>query len=307
MVGAVVVALLLAQTVPVEVEAEGAPSCPRPERVTALLAGRPGGAGVDAETRPWRLRYRQERSAGAVEMELVDPAGQVAARRQMQVAPSECEAGAVAMVAVVERFFRGVAWTSGAALPAVVTAAPPAPAAAASGRRLEVGLGVNGALWLADAVRPRVAVGAHIVTPTTVPARLGVQILLPPGSRVERLGRRRDRLGDRLAVAHLGGARRPARPGSPSGWARTPSSRSGSAAAPACPAWTPGPGSRPPSGRAAALQLSLGRWQLVADLAAHRHLAGRTFHVDAANGGRLPVLGTPIWQGLAALGLVRAF
>jgi hypothetical protein len=304
-VGAVVVALLLAQTVPVELEVEGAPSCPRPERVSALLADRPAGAGVEADPRAWRLRYRQERSAGAVQMELVDPTGQVAARRQMQVAPSECEAGAVAMVAVVERFFRGVAWTSGAPLPAA-TAALPAPAAAASRHRPEIGLGVNGALWLADAVRPRVAIGVHIVTPTSVPARLGVQVLLPPGSRVESLGgaatvsetvwplrisaalaRRsgpvRVWLGPDALIA-LGFGRSAGLPSLDSGTRLTVA-----------------------LGAAAALQLSLGRWQLVVDLAGHHHLAGKTFHVDAANGGRLPVLGSPAWQGLAALGLARAF
>jgi hypothetical protein len=305
-VGAVVVALLLAQTVPVEVEGEGAPSCPRPERVTALLAGRPGGAGVDAESAMWRLRYRQERSAGAVQMELIDPTGQVAARRQMQMAPSECEAGAVAMVAVVERFFRGVAWTSGAALPAVVTAAPPAPAGPASGRRLEVGLGVNGALWLADAVRPRVAIGVHIVTPTTVPARLGVQILLPPGSRVERLGGAAT-VSETVWPLRISAALA-SRTGPFTVWLGPDALFAlGFGRSAGLPSLDSGTRLTAALGAAAALQLSLGRWQLVADLAAHRQLASKNFHVDAANGGRLPVLGSPIWQGLAALGLVRAF
>ena len=183
MAGAVVVALLFAQTFPVEVEAEGAPSCPRSERVTALLAGRAGGA-VEAGASPWRLRYRLERPAGALELELVDPSGWVAARRQMQVPPSECEAGAVAMVAVVERFFRGVAWTSGAALP---TTSAVASARADPDRRIELGLGVEAAFWLADAARARVAVGAHI-TALALPARLGLHLVLPAGERVETLG-----------------------------------------------------------------------------------------------------------------------
>jgi hypothetical protein len=64
--GAVVLALLIAQTVPVEVEAEGAPSCPRSERVTALLAGRTAGAAADTGATPWRLRYRLEQPAAAL-------------------------------------------------------------------------------------------------------------------------------------------------------------------------------------------------------------------------------------------------
>lgn len=303
MVGAFVVALLLGQVVPVEVEAEGAPSCPRPERVMALLAARAGDAAVATAAGAWRLRYRLERPAGAVEMELVDPAGQVAVRRQMQIALSECEAGAVAMVAVVERFFRGVAWTSGAALP-TVTAAPPAPPVA--DRRLEVGLGVNAALWLADAIRPRVAVGAHIVAPTTVPVRLGVQVLLPPGSRVERVGGAAN-VSETVWPLRVSGAVA-GRRGRFTYWLGPDALFAlGFGRSAGLPSLDSGTRLTVALGGAAGLQLSLGRWQLVADLAAHRHLAGRTFHIDAPDGGRLLVLDTPIWQGLTALGLARAF
>ena len=302
MVGAVVVALLLAQTVPVEVEPEGAPSCPRPERVSALLAGRADPAAVETGSQSWRLRYRQEPSAGALELELVDPSGRVAARRQMQVPPSECEAGAVAMVAVVDRFFRGVAWTSGAALPAATEAAPVPPVTA---RRLEIGLGVNAALWLADAVRPRVAIGAHLAVPT-VPARIGVQLLLPPGARVERLG------GAATASETVWPLRVSAALAGQSGpftaWLGPDALfLLGFGRSAGLPSLDSGTRLTLALGGAAALQVPVGRWQLVVDLAAYHHVAGKTFHVDAADGRRLLVLNPPVWQGLAALGLARAF
>jgi hypothetical protein len=301
-VGAVVVALLVAQTVPVEVEAVAALWCPRPERVTALLADRAGPAAVAPGATPWRLRYRQEQSAGALELELVDPSGRVAARRQMQVSPSECEAGAVAMVAVVERFFRGVAWTSGAPLP-MASAAPPA--RRSPDQRMELAVGVNGALWLADAVRPRVVLGAHL-TAATVPARLGVQLVLPPGPRVERLGGSAT-VSETVWPLRLSAALA-ARAGPLTVWLGPDLLFAlGFGRSAGLPSLDSGTRLTVAAGAAAALQVPMGNWQLVADLAVYRHVAGRAFHVDAADGGRLLVLESPVWQGLAAIGVARAF
>jgi hypothetical protein len=301
-VGAVVVALLLAQTVPVEVEPQGAPSCPRPDRVSALLADRAGAAAIETGAAPWRLRYRLQPSAGALELELVDPSGRVAARRQMQVASSECEAGAVAMVAVVERYFRGVTWTSGAALPAPIVSAPALPVPES---RLQVGLGVNAALWLADAVRPRAVVGAHLAAPS-IGARFGVQVLLPAGERVERLG------GGAAVSESIWPLRISAALAGRSG----PFTASlgpdalftlGFGRSSGLPSLDSGTRLTVAFGAAAALHLPVGRWHLVLDLAAHRHVAGKTFHIDGADGGRVLVLNSPAWQGLAALGLSRTF
>jgi hypothetical protein len=300
-VGAVVFALLLAQTVPVRVEAEGTPACPRPERVTALLVDRAGGAGAEDGSSPWRLRYRLEQSA--VELELVDPAGRVAVQRHMQVPPSECEAGAVAMVAVVDRYFRGLAWTSGAALPTVT--APSAPSVAGQGPRLEIALGVNAALWLADAVRPRVAVGAHVIA-ATIPLRLGLQLLIPPGSRRESLGGAAtvsETVWPLRISAAMAGRRGPF-----TLWLGPDALFAlGFGRSAGLPSLDSGTRITLALGGGAALQMSVGRWRLLADLGGYRHLTGKTFHVDAASGGRVLVLDSPRWQGLAALGLARAF
>ena len=59
-------------------------------------------------------------------------------------------------------------------------------------------------------------------------------------------------------------------------------------------------------GGAAALHLPLGGWDLVAEVAGYRHAAGHRFRADGAGGGRA-VLEAPVWQGLAGLGLYRAF
>jgi hypothetical protein len=300
-VGALVVGLLFAQAVPVEVYAEGSPSCPRSDRVAALLADRGAAAAVEAAPTPWRLRYRTQPAGGALEMELVDPSGRVAARRQMQVRPSECEAGAVAMVAVVDRFFRGVAWTSGAALP-TVAASPPAPP---SPSRLELALGVSAALWLADSVRPRVAIALHI-TPSTLPARFGAHFVLPPGERIERLGgaaTASETIWPLRLSAALGG-----RAGPGSLWIGPDALFTmGFGRGAGLPSLDSGTRITLALGGAATLQVPVGSWRIVLDLAAHRHAAGRTFHVDATDGGRVPVLESPRWQGMTGIGVARTF
>ncbi len=299
-VGALVAVLLLAQTAPVEVEAEGSPSCPQSDRVTALLADRAAAAGAGAT--PWRLRYRTGPSAASLEMELVDPKGRVASRRRMQVPPTECEAGAVAMVAVVDRFFRSVAWTSGAPLP-TVSAAPPD--AVSLRPPIEIGLGVEAALWLADAVRPRVAVGVHVTAPA-LPVRLGAQLVLPPGERIERLGgpaTASETLWPLRLSAALGG-----RSGALSAWLGPDALFTlGFGRGAGLPSLDSGTRLTVGLGAAAALQVPVGSWQLLADLALYRHVAGRTFHVDGADGGRLQVLRSPAWQGLAGIGVARSF
>jgi hypothetical protein len=301
MVGAVVIALLFAQTAPVQVDAEGAPSCPRSARVTELLADQAGVAAV-AGAPPWRLRYRTKQPAGALEMELVDPSGQVAARRQMQVSASECEAAAVAMVAVVERYFRGVAWTSGAPLPSATAVVP---AATDPVPRAELAVGVVAALWLADAARPRVAIGAHVTTPI-LPVRIGAQLVLPPGRRLERLGgaaTASETVWPLRISAAFGGRRGPL-----SAWLGPDALLAlGFGRGSGLPLLDSGTRLTLALGGAAAVQVPVGSWQLVADLAGYRHTAGRTFHVDAAGGGRQLVLASPIWQALAGIGVARRF
>jgi hypothetical protein len=71
----------------------------------------------------WVLSYGRDPSAPEAErkssvlMELIDPAGQRLAVRQIPASPSDCGAVASAMAAVVERSLRSLGWTRGEPMP----------------------------------------------------------------------------------------------------------------------------------------------------------------------------------------------
>jgi hypothetical protein len=99
----------------------------------------------------WVLSYGRDPSAPQAErdasvlMELIDPAGQRLAVRQIPASPGDCGAIASAMAAVVERSWRTLGWTRGepmpdSARPSTVTQ-PRAPAARKPGPRLVLGAG----------------------------------------------------------------------------------------------------------------------------------------------------------------------
>jgi hypothetical protein len=136
--------------------------------------------------------------------------------------------------------------------------------------------------------------------------RLGLSVLLPPGARTEALGGGATasetiwplRISPALAVRigaftlHIGPDALLALGFGSSDGITAPSSRTRLALS---------------LGAAAALQRPLGRWRLVADVAAYHHLTGRGFHIDTPDGGRRLVLDSPAWQALVAIGVSRAF
>jgi hypothetical protein len=285
----VVVGLALIHAASREVRVEPGSSCPRPQRVEALLAGK-----VHPPRGPWRVRYRLDEAV--LELELVDPAGEVRATRRMRVPPSECEAAAVAVAAVVERFFRDVGWTAGTPLPAVATeAAPP--------RRLDGGVTAGASLWVADAVRPQAAVGAQV---GLGPNRLGLGVLLPGGTRTLDLAAGAtvsERVWPlRVSLARLVRGGRLAGEIGPDALFVVGDGRSEGITSTAS-------GMRLvfSLGAAAAVQVPLGApgWGLTVQVAGYRLVAGRRFRIDGAS-GRF-VLDAPRWQALAGMGIVRAF
>src|SRR2546421_7996977 len=89
--------------------------------------------------------------------------------------------GAAVAVAAVAELFCGAGGGRGGP-PPTARASPAEPAAAGAG----FGLGAGAALWLADAVRPRVALSAHLILPDLGVA-IGVGALVPPGLRTQGL------------------------------------------------------------------------------------------------------------------------
>jgi hypothetical protein len=95
--------------------------CPSPVQVEAALQQVLGDGQQSAHG--WVLSYGRDAFVPEAErksnvlMELIDPAGQRLAVRQIPASPSDCGAVASAMAAVVERSLRTLGWTRGEPMP----------------------------------------------------------------------------------------------------------------------------------------------------------------------------------------------
>ncbi len=296
----------------VQIEAVGAPSCPAAHEIEPIIARRlitnAGAAGPI-----WRLRYQVD-EGGQLDFALIDAVGSERLKRRIQISPGDCEAAAVALVAVVERHFRAVGWTSGTPLPPPAPAPiPVAPSPTASASALASSatylFGLAAGVWLADATRAVGTISAA-VDPTGTPLRLGLAILMPPHVRSESLGGGAT-ASERLWPFRLSaGYRREV-----ASWSLTvgPDALLVLGAAAAESITTTQSRIRVHMAVGAGLQLNWAlpgfsrRWQVIADGAIHRHVAGRALHIDGAAGTRRGVLALPHWQALLGFGLARTF
>jgi hypothetical protein len=95
--------------------------CPSSQQAEAALQRILGDGPHSA--RGWVLSYGRDPSVPEAErkasvlMELIDPAGQLLAVRQIPASPGDCGAVASAMAAVVERSLRTLGWTRGESMP----------------------------------------------------------------------------------------------------------------------------------------------------------------------------------------------
>jgi hypothetical protein len=302
-------ALLLAAATPrVQVDSAGDGDCPDARRIEEILANRPGNddAAVGAS---WRLRLRPvspvgPSQPGTVDVALIDPLGVTRLGKLMPVGAADCDAAVAAAVAIVDRFFRGVAWSSDAPLP------PPAPhsdaTATAGPRAIAFGVTAGAATWLSDHVALRPSAGARLDAPRWH-ARLDVQTLLPSDHRTQVVGGTATASEDRLPVrAALAWARAGKRLGWQAGLdALTTYEQAQSQGV-----------TQPASKSRLALALGVGvgigirlaaRWQIIADAAIYHRVSGRRFYI--ADNPSLPgtVLESPVWQALFGLRLGFAF
>lgn len=164
--------------------------CPSPEEATSALELHGIFTARGAGPR-WTLSYRPEAAgpAGALEVSLLDPQGNLRLRRSVTVSQSPCADVAAVFAAIVERFFVEIGWTAGTPLPttAAVERAPPSVGRA----RLSVGpsflSGDTRPLRAAVDVRVRVAGPLVLALGTFVPGD-AASADLGNGARAERTG-----------------------------------------------------------------------------------------------------------------------
>jgi hypothetical protein len=117
--------------------------CPARLSLAAALDGR-----VPAQATRWSVRYRVEApAAGATErrvwLELRDGLGDLRLRRELAIAPDQCDAAADAIALIVARYFREVSWTGAVPLPDMERKAEPPPPPPRSGPPWELELGLS--------------------------------------------------------------------------------------------------------------------------------------------------------------------
>ena len=100
------------------------PGCVAQARVQAALDERFARPGEDAEAARWELAYEARARGRDVELAITLRDGDATAlRRDVIVAASDCASTPALIAAMVERYFRGIGWTTGAPLPALAHAA----------------------------------------------------------------------------------------------------------------------------------------------------------------------------------------
>ncbi len=183
--------------------------CPGPGLVDAALETRlgPGAAGTGAGSDSWVLRYEAPTAnagatGGSLRLTLQDPSGRSRLDRDLSTAGEPCEQRADAIALIVERFFRGIGWTAGAALPGAsasaavapptpVSPSPPAPIPAPAhdgAAPLPPRLAVGGGAVLLGGRAPLVGVGLDVSARIGGSLAASVGVVLPPGEATAAVG-----------------------------------------------------------------------------------------------------------------------
>jgi len=167
------------------VAVEGSSGCPDPAQVQALVNDRLAASDGPRAASGWRLLLDDRKAAASsssiVTGTLVDGAGAAHESKELTVGPTDCDAAALIFASMVERFFRGLGWSSSVPLPAPAVGgdAPSPTSPTPASRRWGFGIDLSGgAATLFGAGTSAHAVAGVALTATSVEAgRLRLDLL----------------------------------------------------------------------------------------------------------------------------------
>ena len=324
-VRAVVAAALLAQPMSSSAASEpvvvdGDSGCPEPAQVQALVNERLAAKDGPPVRSGWRLHLDARKPASpslpaVVTGTLLDRAGTVRESKGLTVAAADCDAAALIFASMVERFFRGLGWSSNAPLPAPAvnsdtpSSVPPSSPDWAFG----IDLSGGGAALFGRGTSAHAVAGIAATATIRDVGRLRLDLLAgwPARHRSETLA---ETLGNDAAASEDSWPMRAALVFSgtrqPIAWQGGIDVRVSADRARSSGVVQPGTNQRLTLalGLTTGIKVNLvGRWSLLAEIAADHHVAGARFVIPGDAPPRTIIVEPAPWQALVAARAVYSF
>ncbi|HEX3698217.1 MAG TPA: hypothetical protein VH374_22790 [Polyangia bacterium] len=297
------------------VAVEGDDGCPDRAQVQALVNERLAANDGPRVTSGWRLHLDTRKPATpslpvVVTGTLLDRAGAAHESKELTVAATDCDAAALIFASMVERFFRGLGWSSNAPLPApavssVVPPSLPSPPRWAFG----IDLSGGGAALVGGGASAHAVVGAAATATIRDVGRLRLDILggWPPRHRSEALSDGASASQDswplRTALVFSGARRTVAWQAGIDALVTVDRANSGGVVH---------PGTNHRLTLAAGLTTGIiiawgAHWSLLGEVAVDRHAAGTRFVIPGDAPPQTIILEPPSWTALFAARAVYSF